>query len=121
LILLGGLLIVAVVASRSLITPKGKRAIKRNKKAMDIEDRGEVTDGLVVAPVVNYAADQNNANRDGVISRDEYNRRLSLFDQLDTDGDGFLTREEYARLSLFDQLDTNHDGVLTREELARFR
>jgi len=99
---------------------KGKRAIKRNKRATDIEDQGEDTDGLVAAPVTKDIFDQIDTNHDGVISWDEYNR-LSLFDQLDTNRDGVLTREEYARLSLFDQLDTNRDGVLTQDELARLR
>lgn len=62
--------------------------------------------------------DQIDTNRDGFITREEYNR-LSLFDQLDTNHDGVLTREEYNRLSLFDQLDTNRDGVLTQDEYAR--
>merc|ERR1712217_732714 len=43
----------------------------------------------------------------------------SLFDQLDANHDGVLSREEYARLNLFDQIDTNHDGVITRHEYAR--
>merc|ERR1712178_401513 len=43
----------------------------------------------------------------------------NLFNQIDTNHDGVITREEYARLSLFDQIDTNHEGVLTREEYAR--
>jgi len=42
-----------------------------------------------------------------------------LFDQIDTNHDGVITRDEYNRLSLFDQLDTNRDGVLTPDEYAR--
>merc|ERR1712151_505455 len=45
----------------------------------------------------------------------------NLFDQIDTNHDGVITRDEYARLSLFDQIDTNHDGVITSEEYARLQ
>ena len=39
---------------------------------------------------------------------------------VDTDGDGVLTAEEHraASKSMFERMDTNHDGFVTREELA---
>lgn len=42
-----------------------------------------------------------------------------IFHIYDLDGDGFITREEWAGADLvFDALDTNHDGKITPEEMA---
>ena len=59
--------------------------------------------------------------------RETYNRRAAaadaaLFQQLDRDRDGRLSREE-ARGDLnlgprFDDMDVNRDGIVTREELG---
>merc|ERR1712048_181865 len=46
---------------------------------------------------------------------------MALFDQLDSNHDGTLSRAEFAPMTLFDQLDTNHDGKLSRTEFDRFR
>jgi hypothetical protein len=50
----------------------------------------------------------------------------AIFDKLDTDHDGKLTREEAQAhptvLAHFDDADANHDGVVTKEEfMAAFR
>lgn len=50
----------------------------------------------------------------------------AIFDKLDTNHDGKLTREEAQAhptvLAHFDDADANHDGVITKEEfLAAFR
>src|SRR5581483_1760750 len=43
----------------------------------------------------------------------------AFFKSYDLDGDGHITREEWAgSAAVFDALDTNHDGCITIEELA---
>ena len=43
----------------------------------------------------------------------------AFFKSYDLDGDGHITREEWAgAAAVFDALDTNHDGCITVEELA---
>jgi acetyl esterase/lipase len=48
---------------------------------------------------------------------------VNLFKQLDRNGDGKLTRDEFPRhvARLFDQIDTNQDGAISAEEDAAFR
>jgi transaldolase len=42
-----------------------------------------------------------------------------VFQVYDLDGDGFITREEWAGTdAVFDALDANHDGKITPEEMA---
>jgi len=45
----------------------------------------------------------------------------SLFDRVDVNHDGVITREEFnrAQQSLFDRMDVNHDGVISRAEFNR--
>ncbi|MEM8779787.1 MAG: transaldolase [Cyanobacteria bacterium P01_G01_bin.49] len=47
------------------------------------------------------------------------NVAADLFSVYDLDGDGFITREEWAGTDLvFDAIDVNHDGKITPEEMA---
>ena len=60
-------------------------------------------------------------NNDGRVSRDEWHGTSALFDALDIDRDGLLTRVEIAGTAepppdLFASLDVNRDGSLTWEE-----
>ncbi|HEV3344532.1 MAG TPA: alpha/beta hydrolase fold domain-containing protein [Pirellulales bacterium] len=47
----------------------------------------------------------------------------SVFKQLDRNGDGKISRDEFPRhvARLFDQIDANHDGAVSPEEDAAFR
>ncbi len=44
---------------------------------------------------------------------------LARFQALDKDGDGKLSKDEFPRPKVFERLDTNNDGYLTRAELAK--
>jgi EF hand. len=69
---------------------------------------------------------------DGKISRDEWKGRPEAFDQLDTNKDASLDREELRSAmqrhknregsgDAFKRLDTNGDGVLSEEEFKARR
>eukprot|EP00930_Biecheleria_cincta_P021635 TRINITY_DN1597_c0_g1_i4.p1 TRINITY_DN1597_c0_g1~~TRINITY_DN1597_c0_g1_i4.p1 ORF type:complete len:3086 (-),score=717.12 TRINITY_DN1597_c0_g1_i4:161-9034(-) len=45
----------------------------------------------------------------------------SLFNQLDRNHDGVLSREEYRPMEIFNAADTNHDGILSRQEFRAFQ
>jgi Ca2+-binding EF-hand superfamily protein len=63
-------------------------------------------------------------NNDGAISRDEWKGRLQVFDGIDKNGDGSLTREELIaaeprqprKHGRVNQMDTNNDNQISREE-----
>src|SRR5262245_6851180 len=61
-------------------------------------------------------------NNDGKISCAEWQRKAEAFDNLDSDNDGFLTREELsaavdrARRRGIQQMDANSDSKISREE-----
>lgn len=113
-----------------------------------------------VPPVIRAARGMSMPMHGGVITRDEMLRHVrEMFARLDTNHDGFITRDEIAafhskmmrareagpivrerirdsrferapgdprfseneRASLFDRLDTNHDGVISREEFMAAR
>lgn len=46
-----------------------------------------------------------------------------MFDRADTDGDGFVSKQEFAatRDTMFQRIDANKDGVLTQDELQAAR
>lgn len=64
----------------------------------------------------------------GGFANNESNDRDTLFDRLDADGDGSVSRDEVkakysnnpaASTTIFDRLDTDENGVLSRQELQR--
>lgn len=70
-------------------------------------------------------------NHDGIVTKAEFAaKRAASFVQLDRNGDGFISRDDFGRLAklrpqamerlnaLIAAGDANHDGKLSREELA---
>jgi Ca2+-binding EF-hand superfamily protein len=74
------------------------------------------------------AFDRLDSNKDGVLTLEEAKqsarqrgkaRQQNRLKQLDKDGNGAISREEWPRQpKAFDRLDTNKDGVLTEAELS---
>jgi hypothetical protein len=73
-------------------------------------------------------------NNDGQISRDEWSRKPEIFNRLDADANGILTREELsatanqirnrsgkrdASRKMAEKLDKNNDGQISRDEWPR--
>jgi Ca2+-binding EF-hand superfamily protein len=76
--------------------------------------------------------DSADTDHDGRISRAEFQAaRLARFTELDRNGDGVISREDFSRIlafrpqaapridALIAECDLNHDGKVTREEMAR--
>ncbi len=70
----------------------------------------------------------SDSQRPGGVANNESNDRDTLFDRLDADGDGSVSRDEVkakysnnpaASTTIFDRLDTDKNGVLSRQELQR--
>jgi Ca2+-binding EF-hand superfamily protein len=103
-------------------------------KRLDRNGDGKVTVEETPAgmrPVVRGMLRRAGKGEDGSLTLDEFKKLSpqrgeetpkatgkSLFDRLDTNGDGKLTREELSRAAeLFSTLDANQDGTLDRREL----
>ena len=77
--------------------------------------------GLAAAQVPDGQAQNQAQVRQG--RRQELRQRLqqkfqARFQQLDKNGDGVLSRDEWTRRPrAFDRIDVNHDGVLSEDEL----
>jgi Ca2+-binding EF-hand superfamily protein len=63
-------------------------------------------------------------DRDGRVTREEIDIRVTArFDVLDADGDGLISRDEFAQRSLarFAKADADGDGAITQQEAADAR
>lgn len=68
------------------------------------------------------------SNGDGMLTRDEViavsqersEEALERFDNVDTDGNGVIDNDE-RRLSLFNRMDADDDGALTKREMMKSR
>jgi len=117
-----------ILKTRSKQSPKKKRAAREEKEALtdqtdvsqqSVEAETNSTQFLTKQPFQPALPTMTNAVPAYPVAGAF--AAQNLFDRIDLNHDGVITRDEYARLNLFDQLDTNHDGVLTREEYARLR
>merc|ERR1712048_1512367 len=108
LVLLVGLCIVTAFAVRSFLAPKKPK----KKRAMEVAPESDLESSSTPLQPSGSSTDR---------SATLYAQAQNLFDQIDTNHDGVITEEEYARWNLFDQIDTNHDGVITREEYAQLQ
>merc|ERR1712151_345070 len=106
LVLLVGLCIVAAFASRSFLAPKKPK----KKRVMEVAPESDLESSSTPLQPSGSSTDRSAAL---------YAQAQNLFAQIDTNHDGVITEEEYARWNLFDQIDTNHDGVITRDEYAK--
>ena len=97
-------------------------------KAYDLNGDGKITRGEFMAVRATCFA-KYDANDEGMLSREQIrkfsppqlrDRIDAAFSRLDLDGDGLISREEFARESdrLFRQLDTNGDGIIAGNELS---
>lgn len=70
--------------------------------------------------------DALDADKDGGISIEEWQRAAGRFLQMDTDGDGYASWEDFQRVfpkmqkGAFDSIDTDKDGKISMEEWAHF-
>ena len=94
-------------------------------RTLDNDESGAISRDEWLASVAIF--DRLDANHDGVLTRDEVQhavqerrreRAESRWKELDKDGNGVISRDEWPRgPEVFDRLDADHDGTLTREEL----
>ena len=67
---------------------------------------------------------EHNENPENEDPENENQDSQKTFDELDTDGDGFITKEEWDEAgqdsSMFDIIDVNSDGKISKEEYEEF-
>jgi Ca2+-binding EF-hand superfamily protein len=94
-------------------------------QAMDKDGDGKLSRAEFQGREANF--DRLDLNKDGVLEPSELNRAVTKgagqrFPAMDKDGDGKLSRTEFTGPpALFNRLDVNQDGFLSRAEAARFQ
>lgn len=94
---------------------------------LDLDQNGEITlEEMRAAKLERWL--RADANNDGVITRDEVaklreNRGARRFDRRDKNNDGLISRDEVPRMpkAIFDDLDADKNGSLSRTELTAKR
>lgn len=95
---------------------------------------------LLALTGASLAADEKGSPRDKLKGKGGAATLEKMFDKIDADGDGKITKEEFVKFleerakekgrgdrigmfagRIFDRLDGNKDGKLTKEEFAKFR
>ncbi|MGH8617161.1 MAG: EF-hand domain-containing protein [Burkholderiales bacterium] len=130
-------LAVAPLCAQPLTPPAGDPAgqrLDRQFRQADRDGDGALSkqEARLHAPDVLRKFDRMDTDRDGKVSREEFERayqtrarrELDRFRMLDTDHDGFLSRQEFAKeapqgQSAFSALDRNKDGRISQEEYQR--
>ncbi len=130
-------LAVAPLSAQPLTPPAGDPAgqrLDRQFRQADRDGDGAVSkqEARLHAPDVLRKFDRMDANRDGKVTREEFDRafetrarrELDRFHALDANRDGTLSREEFAKeapqgQSAFSALDANGDGKISQQEYQR--
>ena len=77
------------------------------------------SDALAQGKDPTRAIKKHDTNKDGKISRKEWKRDPSVFDEIDTDGDGFLTLEEFTARFAGTEGGSGKDGDDRAQEAPR--
>lgn len=108
---------------------KGSERMKNAVKQMDVNNDGAISFDEFRLPEGREAPEMRmDVNGDGQISREEVStmasqrtqEALARFDDLDTDGNGIVTASERRR-SIFNQMDGDSDGQITKREFKEAR
>jgi Ca2+-binding EF-hand superfamily protein len=125
-LLTGALMLIATASTHAQSRPNPAAMLE----SADTNKDGYVSrDEFLAARAGNF--DKLDRNHDGFIDQQDVPERLrkrkqtndritQLRAEFDTDGDGRISRSEYAKgpTTLFDRADTDHDGKLSTQEIA---